>query len=326
MAVASVPLFCFAADKIDEEVTPRSKQIFLEPKKGIWEAGKLKFLLAATLGFDNNAYLDSRREGDAYSQQFLRAAFLSPLSKKTNLELLYEFMNLLYFGEDDLNLVRNGFRAGLDHKLNKDITLSGGYNLDIVEYTNTGKDDYFDNMFDFKIRQQMSKKLFHSLGYDILYRSFSSRHTRNSAGAEILDRERNDLRNSFEYEIGRYFEKDLIKLSLQYFMNNSNERYLDYYDYDSLKLGVSLTHLFSQKMTGYLTLSKQYRDYDHRTLINNTGTKQEDRTYLATAALYYTFNKEVSVGFSYTYRQNESNEPIDRYSGSLTSVTMYYRF
>jgi hypothetical protein len=326
LAVICSGALCFAADKIDEEVTPRSRKIFIEPKKGMWESGKIKFLVAATLGYDNNAYLDSQRVGDAYTQQFLKAAFLSPLSKKTDLELEYEFMNLLYADEEDLDLVRNGIRAGLEHKLNKDFTLSGGYNLDIIEYTNTGKDDYIENMFDFKIRQQMSKKMFQSLEYDIFYRSFSRRHTRDPVGAEMLDRERNDLRNVFEYEIGRYFEKDLIKLTLEYFINNSNEKYLDYYDYDSFKIGASFMHLFSQKTTGYFSLSRQYRDYDHRTLINDTSAKQEDRTYLATVGLYHTFNRELSMGLSYTYRQNKSNEPIDRYSGSLTSVSMYYRF
>lgn len=314
-----------AADVSEQEVTPRVKKIMLEPEKTLIEKGVLRYLTALTVGYDNNTHLDSRRDGDAYTQQFFRAQFSTPLSAKTQGQVDYEFMNLLYAGESSLGLMRNGLRLGLEHALDEKVTLSGGYTFDAIEYTRTGTDDYLDNALYAKYHKKLNAKLYHSLAYELLDRAYEKRYIRTPAAVDS-DKERNDLRNTFDYEIGAYLPNDLIRLNLQWFRNNSNERYLDYYDYDSYKYGVSLTHLFDKKLSGYLSLSRQRRSYDHRTLVNNSGCRQHEDTYLLMSALYYSYSKSLTFGLSWTYRENHSNEPVDRYSGSLVALSTYYRF
>jgi hypothetical protein len=325
LAVVLFPLFCIAADVSEEDVTPRTKKIYLEPERSIIERGKFKFLLASTEGYDNNSHLDSNRDGDAYWQVFFRGTFTTSISKETEASLGYELMNLLYAGESDLDLTRNGIQAGITHNLTQNLSISAEYNFDSIEYINSGTDDYLDNQLGLKLKHKLPNKMYHSLGHIFMLRSYADRLIRTAADT-FSEKKREDMRDTVEYEVGKYFAKDFLKLGYQYYFNNSNEKYLNYYDYDSHKVGVSLTHLFNDKFTGYLSLSKQFRDYRSRTLINDAGCREHERTYLMTAALYYNFNKSISFGLSYTYRENKSNEPLEKYSGSLVSVSTYYRF
>lgn len=325
LAVVFLPVICLAADVSEEEATPRTKKIYLAPERSIIERGRLKFLLATTEGYDSNSHLDSDRDADAYMQNFFRGTFTTPLSKETETSIGYELMNLLYAGEGDLDLLRNGIQLGVKHNVNKDVTVTAGYNFDSIEYINSGNDDYLDNQLETKVRHKLPQKMYHSLGYSFLFRGYGDRLIRTAA-ATYSEKKRGDFRNTVDYEIGKYLAKDLFKLTYQYYCNNSNERYLNYYDYDSYKVGASLTHLFNDKITGYLSFSRQYRDFRSRTLINDASSKENEKTYLMTTALYYSLNKSVTFGLNYTYRENRSNEPAEEYSGSLISMTTYYRF
>jgi hypothetical protein len=325
VAFLAIPAVSFASDVIDQDVSPRVKKIYLEPEQTLWDKGDWKSLAAVSLGYDNNAFLDSRRVGGAYTQEYFSTSFASPLSDRTEYFFDYEVMNLSYFDIGRLNLISNGIFTGLEHRFDKNISLTGGYGINVIEYFNTGTDDYVEQLINLKLKQTLPQKMFHSLRYDGSYRNYAKRFNRGSNGA-MSTKKRDDVRDTFTYEVGKYFSKDMCKLEFEYYNNNSDEKYLNYYDYNSYRFGASLTHLFTEKLFGYLSASRQLRDYCSRTLINNAGSKQEDKTYIYTAAMFYSVNKSLSFGLNYTYRQNASNEPVERYSGSLMSISTYYRF
>ncbi len=319
-----VPVAAFAAD-VDDALTPRTRKIYLEPEQSIFETGKLKFLTAFTAGYDNNSHLDSRRMGDPYTQEFFKGTFMAPLSNKTDITFDYSFMNLMYLGESKLDIITNGLRAGLDHDMTETLNVGGGYSLDMLDYINTGVDDYTDHTVFFSAKHRLPEKMFHALGYDIMYRDYSKRFTSTSSGVKT-QKQRKDVRNTLSYEIGKYYAKDLLKFGLEYLNNNANEKYLNYYDYDALKYGMSVTHLFTERITGFMSVSRQDRVFRSRTLLSDARVKEKDRQYSVTTALYYTLNKSLTFGLNYSYRQNYSNEATERYSGSLISVSTYYKF
>lgn len=333
-----IPVCGFCADVTEQEVTPAApkiylvpqqqqavRKIYLEPQKSVIERGAFKSLAAFTAGFDNNPHLNSGRKEDAYFQTFYRGKFETPLTKKMDGSLLYEFMNLLYADEGALDLMRNRFGGEVSRRLGKDLKAGIGYTFDSIEYIRTGHDDYIENTGTLKLEHQLPDKMFHAIQYDLSYRMYDDWKVRTSASV-FGERERTDWRNTVEYSVGKFFEKDLVKLFAEFYRNDSNDAYLNYYDYDSYRMGGSVSHMFTEKISGYLSLSRQYRDYRSRTLINDSGQKENDTTYLYTTALYYTLNNSVTLGASYTYRQNNSNEPSEKYSGSLASVSTYYRF
>ena len=144
--------------------------------------------------------------------------------------------------------------------------------------------------------------------------------------AGYTNKRRDDVRNTVEYEIGKYFTRDLLKLKIQYYFNNSSEKYLHFYDYDSFKTSISLTHLFNESVFGYVAFSRQFRDYRSRSLIVDTSSLEWDRTYLVTTGLYYNLTKNCSLVANYTYRQNWSNEPTQEYEGTIVSCGINYSF
>ncbi|MBU0467527.1 MAG: hypothetical protein KKD07_07170 [Candidatus Omnitrophica bacterium] len=316
---------CLATDVTEQDVTPSSKRIFLEPQKSFLEKGSFKYLLGLSGGYDNNAHLDSQRDGDSFLQTFFKASFITPLAEKTTGTFNYEMMSLLYSGESDLSLIKNGINAEAKHEINDKITVSSEMSFDSIEFLRSGSDDYLDSGLGLKAKQKLPSNFYHSLSYKMLFRDYNQRAIRLTALVNS-DKKRNDWRNTVEYEVGKYFEKDFLKLGFEYFNNNSNEQYLDYYDYDSYKIKTSFTHIFSEKIFSYLSFAQQMRNYRDRTLINDTGLTEWERTLLTSAAVFYNLNKSVSLGLNYTYRQNYSNEPTDRYSGSLISLSTYWKF
>ncbi len=324
-ASLAVPAVARAADVSEEETTPRTRKIYLEPEKNLLERGKLNVLAAVTFGYDDNAHLNSNRDHDVYTQQFVRTAYTTPIDKRTQANIVYDLMNLMYSDETDLNLIRNTLTAGYDYAINKDWIVSPVYSFDAINYTRSGDDDWIEHSAGVKLKNRLPNKMYHTFAYSLAWRDFLNDNITITPGVDS-DKRRNDWRNTVEYEIGRYFEKDWLKGFLQYYYNDSNEKYQNYFDYDSYKLGASLTHLFNDKVSGYLSGYWQKRFFRTRTLVNDTGSKEHDSTYVGIASVYYQFTKSLTAGVSYTYRQNESNEPTEAYSGSLVSTSVYYRF
>jgi hypothetical protein len=327
IVVMCAPMLCAAADVREEDTTPRTKKIYLdnETQKSFLEKGKLKNIVGVSVGYDDNTHLDSQRDGDAFMQTYFKTTFNSPVNKKLKGILTYELMNLMYASESDLDVISNGLYGGVDYKINKNMSLMAGYALDWVAYFQSNDNDYINNRLPVELRQKLPRNMYHSLNYELSYKNYLDWHTRTGAAA-YSDKKRNDWRNTVAYEVGKYLPKDLLRLKFEYFCNNSNERYLKYYDYDSYKIGVSATHLFSDKVFGYLSFYRQYRDFRSRTLSVDGNFKEWDRTYVGTSSLYYNVNKSFTLGLNYTYRQNVSNEPIENYSGSIMSLASYYRF
>lgn len=320
------PSFCFS-QSADEEVPPRySDSSFPDSMKSFFRKGKVKYRFSFLGGYDTNVYLDEdNRNGASFTQISFQSILTSPLGEQTDGVLSYDLMSLIYPDEHKLNLIDNGLGLGLKHSLGADLKFSANYHFGMTDYVNTGGDDFLDQRIEFKLKQNLPENFYHSLGYKFMFKDYSERKIRTTAGISA-EKGREDIRNTVEYELGKYFSKDLVKLKCQFYENNSNESYLDYYDYFSYRTKVSLTHLFNDDLFGYCSFSRQMRDYRKRTLSGDSNSKTWDRTYVITSALYYNLKEDVSLGLSYTYRQNWSNEASQRYSGSTISTGIYYTF
>lgn len=316
---------CFAGG-VDEEVPPRYSESSLMGRiKSFFREGEVKSHLSVTQGYDDNVWLNSRRLGDGYTQIYFRPTFTSRINEKVDGRLEYELMSLIYMDESNANLISNSLGCGIDYKINKDLKFSTMYRFADTDYVNTGDDDFLDHTIELKLTQKLPNKIFHSLGYEFMLKDYTQRKLRTSTAVDS-EKERADKRNTVEYEIGKYFPKDLFRMKFQYYNNGSNDAYLKYYDYDSYKIGTSLTHLFNDKFFCYTSFSRQWRDFRSRTISVDANFKEWDKTYLMTLGLYYNFKKDLTLGLNYTYRQNWSNEPVENYSGSLISLSTSYRF
>lgn len=334
MGLFLIPALCISGGMDDKKEIPPVKKktvVRVPPSSKSVSSGqsaakkKVQFLLGQSVGYDNNVYLDSRRHDDAFFQTFFKATYSNPINKKTKGILSYELMSLLYPDSADANLFKNGIYGGFEDKLTDKVTLYKGIGIDYYDYSAGGSDDFLDYKAKIKLKHALPNKMYHAVRYEFLFRDYSERRIRTITGATST-KKREDTRYTAGYELGKYFKKDLLKGDFQYYYNDSNETYLKYYTYDSVLAGPSWTHLFNDKLFSYMSFLREWRDYRTRTISQNAGFKEWDRTYIITTALYYNLRKDLTLNLNYTYRENWSNEPTSTYSGSLISTGLFYKF
>jgi hypothetical protein len=298
----------------------------VESVKNFFLDGKMDYLLAMTAGYDNNVWLDPRRNGDAFTQLYFRPRFTSEINDSTDGILTYELLNVTNWEESNADFIRNVLSAGIDHTLMRKIDFAATYRLGYTDYINTAPDDYLDNSIELKLTQQLAYKMYQSILYDFNYKGYSAeRKLRTSVGLNS-SKERADRRHTAEYEVGKYFPYDLLRLKFQYYNNDSNDQFFKYYDYDSFQPSISLTHLLSKKFFVNTSFGRQLRYYRTRTLSGDARFKERERTNVGSCGVFYTPKKDLTVGVNWTYRQNHSNEPLDNYAGSLITLNTYYTF
>lgn len=325
---------CFAQqDFTEEDTSPATTNVpLIETIKYLFMDSDKDLFFAYLWGYDTNVYLDHDKEyGDVFQQMFLEPTLSYPIDGQLTVKAGYELMTLFYIAEEQVSFIRNGIRLGAAYDINEDLDLTADYRWGATEYLHGEENDFFDHKLKTRLRHALPfeeapfTNMYHALSHEVMFKDYAARHTR-TATAALDNARREDWRNTVEYEIGKFFPKDLFKVKIQYYFNNSSEMYLHFYDYDSFKTTVSLTHLFTDDIFGYVSFSRQRRDFRSRSITADTASLEWDRTYVVTTGVYYNMTKNLSLVANYTYRQNWSNEPAQEYEGSLFSWGINYLF
>jgi len=328
---AVTPVVYPAADINEEETTEKYlgkaeekayKKVEVE-KQG--QRYKTKLLLSAVQGYDNNVFLDPRREHDTFSEGILDASVTYPLNGRWDLTGEVSAHDITYWRATAASLVDTDLILGLEGKLIGGATIKVFNDIELVEYVKNDDGEYLGDKAGFVLKQKLPKNFFHSLKYEYFYKNYSDRKAMNGWGG-LTNKDRVDNRNTIYYDAGFYLKKAMFKGFGEYYINRSNDNYLDYYDYESVRVGCSTIYLLTSKMSAYLSYYRQFRNYDARTIPGDNTQAEKDRTWVATTSLFYDFSKNVSLGLNYSYRQNLSNYPAQKYSGSITSMGLYCRF
>ena len=233
--------------------------------------------------------------------------------------------DITYWEATDANLIDTDIILGTETKLFGGLTLKAYNDIEIVEYQSNDDGEYIGDKAGFVLKQKLPNNFFHSFGYEYFYKDYSDRKARNGWGG-LSGKDRQDNRSTVDYELGVYLKKSMLKVFGEYYLNDSNDQFMDYYNYDSIRLGSSAIYLVTNKLSAYASFYEQFRRYAERTVPGNLTNHEHDRTWVTSAALYYELYKNTTLGLNYTYRQNGSNNPTQKYSGSITSLGVYYRF
>lgn len=329
--IFSARLSAVAADVDEEQTTEKylgkAEEKAYKKVEAIKEGRryKTKLLLSAAQGYDNNVFLDSRRVHDTFSEGILDASVAYSLSGRWDFIGGVSVHDITYWKATDANLIDTELKLGFEGKLPWNITVTPYNSIELLEYQANDDGEYVGDRAGLVLKQKLPNNFFHSFAYEFFYKNYSDRKALQGNGLPS-DEDREDHRNTVYYDLGVYLKKSMFKVFGEYYINKSNDHYLDYYDYDSVKLGSSMIYLFTDKMSAYLSYYRQFRDYSHRTIPDDSTVGEKDRTWVANASLFYDIHKNATLGFSYTYRQNLSNNPIQKYSGSVTSLGLYCRF
>lgn len=279
-------------------------------------------------GYDNNVNLDSSRKGDLFSEIDLELGYVLPFAKKFNGTIDYYLGSVVYHDMTDATFYDNNLSLGLDSDIVEDkLNLALDNIFEYNYYPNEEASTYISYSPQLSLRHNFNEAIFHVLSYDFAVTEYSDRKAVDGAGVK-KESARQDIRNGITYELGGLAIKDIFfKVRNQYYVNDSNDQFMDYYDYWSYRFNVTaILPLFKDRLCALVGAGYQRFDYDTRQLVNDKDKTEKDDLYSMSASILFDLTKRFSMSLNYTYRQNESNEPSEEYSGSIFSAGLHYAF
>ncbi len=327
----------FALEDEDEQypTVGRERKALREPVKYIIPTvlrkkyGKLRIDAAASIvgGYDANVNLSRYDEdGSLFSQKTLSLYAKYPLvDGKMFLKGGYDFTWIKYFKFSDPDLVDNILSAGLETRLGENLLWSVDYSADFVGFPRDEFSQYTMNAVETSLRHDITDWLYQKVIYEFFHKHYPKWRSRNSRGV-ALERDRGDIRNTVTYQLGAFMgDKTFAKLETKYYRNDSNELFLDFYDYRALKNKVSVTHILTNKIYGSTSFAHQYKWYDKRS-VGGQEFDQRDHLFIYGISLFYDIIPSVSLGTSFDIRDNQSNENDQKYEDYILSSGVYAIF
>ncbi|MGH7198815.1 MAG: outer membrane beta-barrel protein [Candidatus Omnitrophota bacterium] len=292
---------------------------------------------SAVIGFDNNPGLNADREDDFFAKETAKVSFKQPLFTPVKARLAYDVLNVNYFEQSEEDLLMQRAGAGLDVTLDPRTVLETDYGFRYVLFHQDDADDDRDRDDDLStywrhetragLRHRMSDAVVARAGVGAQRRDYEDRMARQASGVLFGSEERSDDRYLADSEVVvRVAPRTFLRGGFNFYQNDSNDQFHDTYDYDSYEWFAGVRFSPFSKTTLSFKFSYENRDYDSRVLLDDATVFQEDDIYRSFAGAYYKFNRNVSLGLTYTYRQRNSNEPTQSYSGSLATAGFYINF
>lgn len=292
---------------------PLSKQFDVKP------------YVSTLFGYDNNVNLNSARKGDLLAEELFGLDMIFKLAKDLKVRFNYIFTNIGYFEIKDSDLQDHFIELSVEKNIGSKWTLKPHIGFDGVMFFHDTISSYLENNVGLKIKYKITDKLYNSLDYSYVYRNYYKRNIGDYYNVR-QNKNRDDDRNVLEYEIGSFHLKNtLLKFKYRYYFNHSNYNYLSYYDYNDRQIYVSAVHLFTDKLTGFASFAYEMRDYRTRT-VPDINVAQEDNIYKTTAAFFYDMTKNISLNLTYSWRENDSNDPAEKYAGFIITSGLTYTF
>ena len=312
------------AQTIDDKQEMREELKKIKPPKPA-----LPFEWSATggvfSGYDSNVNLSPTKKGDLFQEGMFSAAVTKPLFDGLRFSVNYDFDYINYDHMTDASNMLNHVNL----KLSKEISafdLATGFDFSSFYYPKDENGTFLMYKCFASVRQYLNKRWYHQLRYDAVQKI----HTDRKALAETIttyqNKELESRRHVFEYSTGSKIFRDLFaNIKARFTINDSNAKYLNFYDYKTYEVSPSISYNITRKINLYTDFRYARRNYKSR--IITTGTdKEEDDLYTTNTELRYKINKNNIISLIYTYRNNASNEPLEEYTENVVSAGWQYNF
>ncbi len=277
-------------------------------------------------GYDNNVELSSARLKDGFVQGSTTLELDYASSEFLEWKLGADIFETTYYNYNKNNLLDISPFFGLDWEIMPGFIFKNKLAFDYFLYPNNKDSTFIALIGSTYLRHYILKELYHELGYEYTYRWYTKRKISlpdNSEG----DNTRKDDRSKLKYNIGYFVSDNLfVKLSNEFVENDSNDRYQNYYDYWYYRVKPSVMYFFNDELYTSVSYSYRFLDYADRRNTEDGNSTVSENTHMFNAAFYYDINKNFTVGVTYSYSENFSNDPFQKYSGSVISGGVYYTY
>ncbi|MFC1570429.1 hypothetical protein ACFL4E_01460 [Candidatus Omnitrophota bacterium] len=328
--------FSSGAFALDEQVMdafptaerPPGKELIKQEKEyRDWEARGISVDGYADVqqGYDNNVDLDSDRHKDGFLQMTGELEF--ELEPTDDLKLTWgsDVFSIIYYQYNSDNLLDVSPYFKIDYKITPTLISKNKIIYDCFMYPNQGENSFNGFYLESFLRQYLYPNVYHEAGFEYLWRWFQHQRI-YLENAREGNADRFDKRFRINYNIGVYADKYFIRLSNQISKNDSNDRYQAYYDYVQYRLRPAIMYFFTDKFYTDVSFTYRYRRYKDRRSTEIIERREQDHNYIVTGALYYDLTKNITLEAVYSYTENQSNDPFQKYSGNTVVVGAYYGF
>ncbi|MGB2705457.1 MAG: hypothetical protein WBC74_01160 [Candidatus Omnitrophota bacterium] len=286
----------------------------------------LEFFAGVLQGFDNNVNLDPSRKKDGFLETSLNTEVTYNYTDEIRLKLENYTTDILYYNVNNANMLDVYTKVGLEADvLKKVLTLGTDYAFDFVYFPVDEDGTYLGNEARVYAKHNILPYLYQRLRYKYLHKNYTSGKTR-AADSKKTDTLRRDNRHIMDYELGFYLsDKAILKTNLELYRNTSNYEYFSYYDFWSFRVRPSYILTITKKLYTSGSFIYQQRRYDDRRSSENDEHVYDD-TYSFNASLLYNLTRSFTIALNCSYRENISNEPLQKYSGTIFTGGVYYSF
>lgn len=293
-------------------------------KNSIFNLFDLKVAAAVKEGYENNVFLDSSRKGDTFTETDIYAEGAYKLTDRLGMGIEYDFIGLSYADHTDLDLMDNEGCAFLKYYIKDNFTLKAGYVLDSVWYLHDKDGTYFAPGPMAEVRCDITDSTYVKSSYQFRIYDYDKKRINDGAG-QTLSTNREDHRHAATFEIGQYIKELLISAEERIDFNDSNDEYMDFYDYTAYKTSIFASMPVFKVLNLVAHGSYRWKDFATRKTADLSATEQQKAMTLGVTA-YYNIYKSAYISAGYTYTQNYSNEPANKYSDSVSSAGIHIFF
>jgi len=332
--LSCLPAFAEDAGLSDEEKSERRLQFnaYVESeiakarrKAAGPEAKPIYIHGGGAFGYDTNPTLDSSHDNDSFyettadvgwRQAHTGAGFLG--AGNAGLEARIRYIN--YEDYPTLDYQDYSFGGFADAALAPRWKAKLDYDLGFVRYIENKPLNYRSHRIKPAIVFSPVPGVQHS-GYGIAeWKDYDDRKALSDFNTPTND-DRRDLYTEVGWSMRGSALKDFVYgITAGRKMNDSNDIFNDFNDYKGWKLNGFLYRAPIGKFSWIAFAGYDHKEYDARRFLTTSDITQEDDFYYAGANLYYQWDKNMQIVLSYSYRQNESNDPVQGYSGSTFSA------
>tara|TARA_B100000315_G_scaffold239532_1_gene258408 strand:- start:2676 stop:3680 length:1005 start_codon:yes stop_codon:yes gene_type:complete len=324
-------MVCFLIPiNITAQITPEIRQEKEEQslddrqKQKSTEGYKMSQKVAIYYGYDSNANLATERKGDSFEEVVYSIDFAKLLNKTLRITFDYDIDFSNYHETTDLTNFLNHFRLGVQKQL--PFCLVGfGYDAGFVNYTRGDSDFILHKGFVY-FGKKTSNRIYQKIQFEYGAKDYLDISALGDSLGSFQEKERLDRRIAAEYSLSALLTpKTMMRLRTKFSRNDSNARFVDFYDYTAYSPTLVLSHKFLKDVIISTNLSYRRKEYDSRT-ISGGSEEQSDNLYVASLGVQKMLDKKTSVSLQYTYRENSSNESLEEYSESVITCGWHYNF
>ncbi len=314
-----------AADVL-ELLKERAKTKIEEKRKELLR--KKKFSVGVTAGYESNPLNDGNNKGDSYNENSFTFDWTPTFSPTLSGDFGYSLYNRMYFDQNIINSnthTLSGFLKIIPFKSGK-FSIEPGVKKEWSLYP-FDESSVFDQWKTYlKYTYTIDQKWSHGGKYDYAYKTYATKNARNLSAADIDGLDKKDYRNTAEWWLKRQIGKYSLKLKGKSYRNNSNDEYQKYDDYDSHDGELSLSAAFLKDYKLYVIFSSDFEAKHYRKRASDDNVARSDRILQYRLNNYYTINKTLSLNYSFSLKNSNSNKSTGEFSNITNSLGLTINF